>query len=183
MSVLYFKITRDNTPGANSGGYKNVFLFARRDEFLSISKPPAPGPLIGDALKISGAHTFTDPIGFKSWDCKTHSVTLKGTTVGEDGAQEIEWSGEFAVLGDNASTQEQMQRILNDDIICLIKEAQCLVDDSYVQLGSECISPVFKVEFDGKTTKEGKKEYKVTVTTKAKYFYAHAVTMSTEVDA
>jgi hypothetical protein len=183
MSLLYDKITKDNSPGAYSGGYKNVFLFARRDEFLAISRPPSPGPLLGDALIITGAHTFTDPAGFKSWDCKTHSVTIKGTTVGDDGAQELEWAGEFVVLGDSASTQEQMQRILNDDMICLVKEAQCLEDDSYVQLGDECKSPVFKVEFDGKTTKEGKKEYKVTVTTKAKYFYPHTVTMSTEVDA
>jgi hypothetical protein len=82
------------------------------------------------------------------------------------------------VLGDKSSTQEQLQRILNDDVICLLKEADCLVTDSYVQLGDECVSPTFKVEFDGKTTKDGKKEYKVTVTCKKKFFYLAAVTMA-----
>lgn len=178
MAVNYGNIARNNNPQAYAGGYKNVFLFAERNKFLSISKPTAAGLAIGDTLDIASAHTFTSPDGFNQWACKTNSVTLKGATVGDDGASEIEWSSEFTVLGDSASTQEQMQKILNDDIICLLKEADCLANDSYVQLGDECVSPVFKVEFDGKTTKEGKKEYKVTVTCKRKFFYSATVTMA-----
>jgi hypothetical protein len=174
----YATIVKNPNPSANVGGYKNVFLFCPRADFLSIKKPTSAGAVIGDTLDISTAHTFTSPKGFFSWDSKIHSVTLKGTTVGDDGAQEIEWSGEFVVLGDKSSTQEQLQRILNDDVICLLKEADCLVTDSYVQLGDECVSPTFKVEFDGKTTKDGKKEYKVTVTCKKKFFYLAAVTMA-----
>jgi len=176
----YSTITKSTSPRAYTGGYKNVFLFCPRADFLAISKPSATPAAIGDTLLITGAHTFTDPKGFFSWDCKTHSVTLKGSTVGEEGAQEIEWSSEFTVLGDSATTQEQVQRLLNDDAICLLKDSACLESGGYVQLGDECISPIFKVEFDGKTTKEGMKEYKVTVTSKAKYFYEHAVTLSTE---
>ena len=183
MGLNYNTITKDLNPRANTGGYKNVILFSPRADFLSLSKPPDPAPLLGDGVTITGAHTFTDPKGFRSWDCKTHSVTLKGTTIGDPGAQEMEWAGEFIVLGDKNTTQEQMQRLVNDDIIMLLKEASCLDDDSYVQLGDECLNPEVKVEFDGKTTKEGKKEYKVTVTSKAKYFYTGAVTMSTEVEA
>lgn len=179
-NLNYGTITKSTNPRSYSGGYKNVFLFAPRADFLAISKPVDVPAATGDTVSVTGAHTFTDPKGFFSWDCKTNSVTLKGATVGEDGAQEIEWTAEFMVLGDSASTQEQMQRVLNDDIICLLKEAACLENDSYVQIGDECVSPVFKVEFDGKTTKEGKKEYKVSVACKVKYFYAHAVTMSTE---
>lgn len=176
----YANVTKNTNPRAYAGGYKNVFIFCPRADFLAISKPPDVPTAIGDTLTIPGAHTFTDPKGWFSWDCKTNSVTLKGSTVGEDGAQEIEWSGEFTILGDSATTDEMVRRQLNDDIVCLLKEAACLEDDSYVQLGDECVSPVFKVEMDGKTTKEGKKEYKTTVTCKAKYFYAHTVTMSTE---
>lgn len=176
----YAGITKSTNPRSYSGGYKNVFLFAPRADFLSISKPLDIPTAIGDTVTVQASHTFTDPKGFFSWDCKTNSVTIKGTTVGEDGASEIEWSTSFVILGDSASTQEMLQRSLNDDIICLVKEAACLEDDSYVQLGDECVSPTFKVEFDSKTTKEGKKEYTVTVTCKVKYFYAHTVTMSTE---
>ncbi|MGN6476315.1 MAG: hypothetical protein ACTHKV_03745 [Flavipsychrobacter sp.] len=174
----YATITRDLNPRAATGGYKNVFLFAPRADFLALQQPTGAGTTIGDTLSIATAHTFTSPAGFFSWDCKTDSVTLKGSTVGDDGARELEYSAEFVILGDSASTQEQLSRALNDDIICLIKEAACLVDDSYIQLGDECISPKFNVEFDGKTTKEGKKEYKVTVVCKAKFFYNATVTMA-----
>lgn len=179
--TTYDNIARSTNPRSYSGGYKNVFLFAPRRDFLSISKPPDTPTAIGDTLTVQGAHTFTDPLGFFNYDCKTHSVTLKGATTGDDGAKEMMWTGEFILLGDSASTQEQLERMLNDDIICLLKEADCLSNDSYVQLGNECVSPVFSVEFDGKTTKEGKKEYKVTVESKVKYFYAHTVTMNTDV--
>jgi hypothetical protein len=172
----YTHITKNTDPEFATGGYKNVFLFAQRSLFTTLAAPvvgetPAPG----DTLKITSAHTFGAGDGFTEYACKTHSVTLKGTTTGDDGAQEMEWTGEYVILGDSASTQEQLQRLLNDDVICLLKEAAC-ADGTYVQLGNDCVSPTFKVEFDGKTTKEGKKEYKVTVTCKKKYFYSANVT-------
>lgn len=176
----YAHVTKSNNPRDHRGGYKNVFLFAPRRDFLAISKPTDTPAAIGDTVTVTGAHTFTDPKGFFSWDCKTNSVTIKSSTVGEDGSQELEHTAEFVILGDSASTQEMIERQLNDDVIALFKEAACLEDDSYVQIGDECVSPVFKAEFDGKTTKEGKKEYKVSMTCKVKYFYAHTVTLSTE---
>ena len=183
MSALSYKtITKSTNPRTDTGGYKNVVLFAPRSIFLSLSVPPDPGPLLGDGVTITGAHTFTDPDGFVSWDCKTHTVTGKPATTGDEGAQEIEYTYEFTVIGDSASTQEQMQRILNDDIIWLLKGANCLADDSYIQLGNECISPINKVDGDFKTTKEGLKEWKVTIVTKARYFYTGLITMSTAVE-
>lgn len=179
-NLQYGTITRNTNPRADAGGYKNVVLFAPRSTFLSISKPPDVAAETGDLVTVAGAHTFTDPAGFFSWDCKTHSVTVTGATVGDDGAKEEEWKAAFVLLGDSASTQEQVTRMLNDDMIFLLKEAACLEDDSYIQLGDECVAPTVDVAFDGKTTKEGKKEYTVTVTCKVKYFYAFAVTMSTE---
>lgn len=174
----YAAIVKDTNPRANAGGYKNVILFAPRDTFLLLAKPIALPIAIGDRIAITDAHTFTDPAGFYSWDCKTATVTLKGATVGDPGAGEIEWTGVFTVLGDSASTQEQMQNMVNDDMIFLLKEAACLDNDTYVQLGDECLSPEISVEFDGKTTKEGKKEYTVTIKSKAKFFYTGAVTIA-----
>lgn len=179
-NLNYINITKNNNPRADAGGYKNVVLFAPRSTFLSLSKPPAVAAVTGDLVTVAGAHTFTDPAGFFSWDCKTHSVTVTGATVGDDGAKEMEWKAIFTVLGDSASTQEMMQRQVNDDMIFLLKEAACLEDDSYVQMGDECVAPTIDIAFDGKTTKEGKKEYTVTITCKVKYFYAQTVTMSTE---
>ncbi|RYY94609.1 MAG: hypothetical protein EOO11_17515 [Chitinophagaceae bacterium] len=169
----YGHIVKNTDPKFATGGYKNVFLFCPRADFTALAAPDA-AAAIGDTLLIDTAHTHPVGKGFISYACKTHSVTLKGATVGDEGAQEMEWTGEFVILGDSASTQEQLQRLLNDDVICLLKDAACGANQ-YVQLGDECITPIFKVEFDGKTTKEGKKEYKVTVTCKAKYFYNAAV--------
>lgn len=173
----YAHITRNTDPDFASGGYKNVFLFCPRADFLSLAPVMAAPAAIGDKLTIDTAHTFTAPKGFKEWACRTHSVTLKASTVGEDGAQELEYTAEFEILGDSASNQEQIQAILNDDVIVLLKEADC-VAGQHVQLGNNCVSPTIKVEFDGKTTKEGKKLYKVSVTCKKKYFYTAIVTLA-----
>ncbi len=67
--------------------------------------------------------------------------------------------------------------MLNDNYIFLLKDAECLAGAPYVQLGDECLSPTAKVSFDGKTTKEGLKEYNVELTVKdKKFFYSGAVT-------
>lgn len=171
----YAHIPRNTDPEYATGGYKNVFLFASRADFLLLSGVITPAVNLGDKVTISAAHTFTAPKGFIEYACKTHSVTLKSTTVGEDSEQELEHTAEFIILGDSASTQEQIQRILNDDVITLLKDADCAANQ-YVQLGNDCVFPTFKVEFDGKTTKEGKKQYKVSVTCKKKYFYSYTVT-------
>jgi len=179
----YKNIAKSTSLRADTGGYKNVVLMCPRADFLSIAKPTDTPAALGDENKITTAHTFTDPKGFITWDCKVHSVTGKATTVGEEGSQEIEYSYPFVIIGDSASTQEQMQRLLNDNILWLLKEANCLVDDSYVQLGDECLPASAKVEADFKTTKEGKKEWTVTVTSKARYFYTATVTLSTETES
>lgn len=167
----YGHIVKSTDPEAYSGGYKNVFMFAPRRDFTTIEKP-APGltPAMGDALKINAAHVFPEGKGFIEHECKSHSVKLTGATVGDDGAKEMEWTSEYTILGDSASTQEQLMRQLNDDVICLLKDADCS-EGEFVQLGNDCFSPEFDVKFDGKTTKEGKKEYVVTVKCRKKYFY------------
>lgn len=160
-----------------TGGYKNVFYFAPLADFLALKAPITPVVNLGDSVTIASIHTFTSPKGFFSYACKKASVTLKSATVGDEGASELEHSAEFEVLGDSASNQVQMQNLLNDDVICLLKDAECATNQ-YIQLGNDCVTPIFKVEFDGKTTKEGKKIYKVTVTCKKKFFYNYGVTMA-----
>jgi hypothetical protein len=140
---MYSHIARSTNPEFATGGYKNVFYFAPYADFLALSGAINPGVDQGDTLTIAAVHTFTAPKGFFSFACKTHSVTIKSTTTGEDGAQELDHSAEFTVLGDSASTQEQMQNFLNDDIICLLKDANCTTDQ-YVQLGNACVFPNFQ---------------------------------------
>jgi hypothetical protein len=174
----YAKITRGTAVDFATGGYKNVALFCPKADFLALQAPDPAATALGDQVTIDTAHTFTSPKGFISHATKTHTVTGKAGTVGEDGASELEWTYVFVILGDNASTQEQMQNQLNDELIYLFKDADCL-ENQYVQLGNDCVSPTVSVEFDGKTTKEGKKEYTVTVKCKKRYFYTATVTEAT----
>lgn len=179
----YKAIARKTNPKETTGGYKNMVLMCPFADFLAMAKPANPPALIGDTVKIAAAHTFTDPKGFISWDCKTHGVTGTFASVGDPGAMEDQYSYKITLLGDDEFMQEMRGRVLNDHVIWLLKEANCLDDDKYVQLGDECNAPEYTSEGDFKTTKEGMKEWTLTIITKAKYFYTGAVTMSTEVEA
>lgn len=171
---LYKKITKADQLNTE-GGYKNVVLWAPVDTFTLLQKPSA-SAASGDTLKISTAHTFPEDEGFISWLCKLHSVTITGETTGDPGARSIIWKCKFTLLGDDASTQEQLQNMLNDSCIFLLKDGACHATE-YVQLGDECAQPDAAVTFDGKTTLEGLKEYTVELTMKAKkYFYSSTVT-------
>lgn len=172
----YGHITKSSNPDFGSGGYKNEFLFAPFVDFTAL-QAPAPGatPAIGDYRTIGTAHTFGAGAGFFSFAAKIHSATGKGSTVGDDGAQEIEYTYEIAITGDGPGIQEQIERLLNDDVIVLFKDAECSAN-TYVQLGNACVFPTIKGDLDAKTTKEGKKEWKITVTCKKRYFYTSTVT-------
>lgn len=173
-------LTTNTNVKAIRGGYKDTFYFCPLTDFETIAKPLAVPLALGDAVTINGDHTFTNTDGWFTWETKQKACTIKGTSTGDPGAKLMEYTGEVTILGDEASTQEQVERILNTKGICLLKDANCLEDDVYAQLGNECDTPEFTVEFDGKTTAEGLKEYKVSFkVVAAKYRYAGAVTLST----
>ena len=177
MANRYKKIIKADQKNVD-GGYKNVVLWAPRSSFTLLSMPsPGNSPTSGDSLKITADHTFGVADGFISWLCKKDSVTIKGTSEGEAGAKSMVWTAEFILLGDSASTQEQLEDQLNDDVVALFKDSNCLQATDYTQLGDDCNNPEFSVEFDGKTTASGLKEYKVTMKCKkkGKYFYSGTV--------
>jgi len=173
-------ITTNTNVKAIRGGYKDYLWFCPLADFDVIAKPLDIPLALGDEVTIVGDHTFLVTNGFFKWELKQKTPTIKGTPVGDPGAKLIEYTGEVTILGDEATTQAQMERLLNSKGICLLKDANCLEDDVYAQLGDECDTPEFSVEFDGKTTAEGLKEYKVSIkVVAAKYKYGGAVTEST----
>lgn len=161
------------------GGYKDYLFFCPVADFLVIATPLTTPLALGDEVTINGDHTFATTNGFFKWELKQKSPTIKGTSVGDVGAKLMEYTGEVTILGDEATTQAQLERLLNSKGICLLKDANCLEDDVYAQIGDECDTPEFTVEFDGKTTAEGLKEYKVSFKAVAKYRYEGALTEST----
>lgn len=179
MSSNYKKRVKADETFAE-GGYKNQFWFAPVADFLSI-KTPGVWAALGDKVKITLAHTFGEDDGFIAWRGKKHAVTTTAETTGEDGSKSLLHKGRIIVLGDGASTLEQMRDLLNDDIIILVKDQDCLNAGDYVQFGDECLSPDLTITFDGKTTKEGLKEYTVEWSVKdKKFFYSGAVTEKPE---
>lgn len=158
------------------GGYKNIVLWAPRDTFSAMAIPTSLVAL-GDRVTISGNHTFSADEGFISWLCKKNSVTITAGTTGDAGAKSFVWESKFILLGDSASTQQQLEDMLNDEVIFLMKDADCLNATGYTQLGDDCNTPEVDVKFDGKTTAEGLKEYEVSLKVKSKkYWYNGTVT-------
>lgn len=158
------------------GGYKNVVLFAQTSAVTSMARPTSTPSVQGDKVKITTAHTFSAGEGFISLVCKKHSVTSTSETTGDDGSKSLTHKAKFIILGDDASTLEGMQDMLNDDLFFLIKDQDCLNTSAYTQFGDDCLSVDVTVAFDGKTTKEGLKEYTVEISVKGKkFFYSGAV--------
>lgn len=175
MAVNYANIAKADQKDIQ-GGYKNVVFFAPISSFLTFGTPVDPPVALGDEVTISTAHTFGASDGFYSWLCKKHTVTSTTETTGDPGAQSLVHHAKFTLLGDSASTLEQLRNLLNDDSIFLVKDQDC-VNGQYVQFGDECLAPNVKVSFDGKTTAEGLKEYTVELDVKdKKFFYNAAVT-------
>lgn len=175
MATNYAKITKAEQHNTG-GGYKNVVMFAQLATFLTLAAPVDPPVNIGDSKLISADHTFDVSDGFISWLCKKNSVTTTSETQGEDGANYLVHKAKFVLLGDGASTLEQVENLLNDENIFLMRDQECKSSE-YVQFGDDCVTPSAQVTFDGKTTADGLKEYTVELTVKQKkYFYTGAVT-------
>lgn len=160
------------------GGYKNSVMFCSAD-VVTLASPAARG-LAGAELSITDDHTFAvDGDGFFQYLTKLHSVTGTTESTGDEGAQSLVHTYSFTILGDDASTLDQMRDILNDNLIWLFKDANCLAGAPLVQLGDECLQATATINFDGKTTKDGLKEYSLKLVVKdKKFFYAGTVTLA-----
>lgn len=178
MATNYADITKADQKNVQ-GGYQNKFYFARKEDFDAIAKPATPSAL-GDKVTISTDHTFKSGKGWYAWLLKLQPNTIAGEGVGDPGVKAIKWTASVFILGDSASTQEQIQEILNDDIICLMRDQSC-DEETYIQLGDECVSPEITPTFTGNTTAEGNKEYQLDIAVRQKkYFYTGTVTLASE---
>lgn len=177
MANLYKKFSTTETSRNREGGYKALVFFSPVDMFTLIKNPTVTTAL-GDKKKITTAHTFGVDEGFISLLCKQHSVKSKATSVGDDGVQSLEHEFEFICTGDGAENLAQFEDMLNDRMIFLLKDQDCINATDYVQFGSDCLQPTIKVEFDSADTNSGVKNYKVSGKIKGphKFFYSGTVT-------
>lgn len=168
----YAHITAPSNPEQFQGGYKDVFLLCPVTDF-TVLQAPSGSSALGDKYTIASAHTHPSNKGFYEWVTKDSSVKLTAETVGEKGARLIRYRVEFQVVTDGAATQEQMNNLINQKNIYLIKDANCLVNDSYIQLGDSCKQASFSVTFDG-GLEEGLKSWTVTGEIIGKRFFYNA---------
>lgn len=178
MANVFVSRTVNNQNNVD-GGYKQDVLFAPVDTFATFAAPTGSPIAAGDKVTLVGNHTFNASQGWIKYWCKKHSVTSTAETTGEDGAKTITHKGSLTLLGDDASTLEQLQDLVKrEDCLFLIKDADCINATQYVQYGDSCLQPSITVSFDGKTTKEGSKEYKVDYEVKnKKFFYSGTITL------
>ena len=175
MSNLYRTLTKTDILTQQLGGYKAELRFCPVEDFTLINQPATP-TVIGDAKTVATADTFNTGKGYLVLPAKMHSVTSKTTSAGDDGAQSLNHEFEAVVLGDSATHLDTFEKMLNDNCVFLIKDQDC-INGQFVRFGDDCLTPVIKVTFDGKTTKEGMKEYKLVGTIKGhKVFYTGTVT-------
>lgn len=153
-----------------------MIWIAQTSDITLMNRPVTNPVALGDTCKIVTAHTWAEDTGAFKWDSKLHSVKCTGAPVGDAGSQQIEYTAEVVVLGDNAAIQEMVTQAMNDDIIVFLKEANCIENDAYVQLGDDC-NPVEVVpSFDSFTTAEGQKAWTIQFKSKKKFFYLAALT-------
>jgi hypothetical protein len=170
--MAYKKIQKADQKNTE-GGYKNVVNFCKVTDFLTTAKPAVAG-----SRSITADHTFGAGKGFTSWLCTKHSVTTTAETTG-DVSKSLIHKAKFSLLGDSSSTLEQVEEMLNDENIFMLKDQDCLNATEFIQFGDECSTPDVSVSFDGKTTKEGMKEYTVELSVKGKkFFYSGALTQA-----
>ena len=172
---IYRSLTKTDVANDAQGGYKAVVYFAPVTDFTTINQP-ADDTSLGDAVTVATDDAFTEGKGYMALPAKMHSVTSKTSSTGDDGAQSFVHEFEAIVLGDGAIQLDTFQNMLNDTCVFLLQDQDC-DNGTYIRLGDDCLTPVIKVTFDGKTTKEGMKEYKITGSIKGhKVFYSGTVT-------
>lgn len=154
-------------------GYKNAFYFIKNDDVETWERPTIPGVAAGDTVKITDPHILKDTKATHQWDCKLYSVTHTSEAVGDPGAQQLLHKATVIIRGDNAATLEQMLAILNDNVTIFIKDADCINNNGYVQLGDDCNPVAISPKFDGKTNSPNasNKEYTLEITSLTKLFY------------
>jgi hypothetical protein len=163
---------------STKGGFGNTILLAPKSWFNVIADPVG-GAGAGNTKLITASHTFLATKGFFKVKAKLHSVQATSESAGDPGALTLNNKLKYMIVGDNAAQQEQIEAMLNDEFIALLKDSECDATKPYQQLGCDCNSLVVaKLGFDSKTTKDGAKEYELEMEVPScRYYYSGTVTM------
>lgn len=177
----YGNIVTSTQPN-KQGGYKNLLYFSEVADITTWQRPTAAGAVLGDTLNIAVAHTWAVGKAAWAWEAKIGSIQHTSETGGDVGAKELIHVVRAEILGDGAATLEQIIRMLNDNKVIWLKDANCLVADAYYQLGDDCNPVSVSASFDSQTNNpeqvNGQKRYVLEFRTKAKFFYSAALDLT-----
>jgi hypothetical protein len=182
MSINYRSITATVIAAADKKpGHSDVVLFAPTSSFDTIAIPTAPFTAMGATKKITANHTFPVNGGWKSIQAKAKSIDGTADAAGEAGGQVITYKYKVIVKGDSAEINEFIENLANEDIIALLNDPVCGVDN-YVQLGSACTpANISGLAYrSGSKGAGGFKEYEFVIESSDKFFYEGDVTMASE---
>lgn len=174
MSVNYSDLPKSGMTGLK-GGFKPKFYFIVNDDVETWVRPLAAAP--GDTVSIATAHTMLTGKSVHTWDTKLYSVKLNIDPVGDPGAQTLNAKATLVINGHDAVFFEQIQKMLNDEITIFIKDADCITNGTYMQIGDDCNPAAVVPKFDSKDnspTTGGQKEWTFEITSAASYFYTAA---------
>jgi hypothetical protein len=157
------------------GGYKPALWFSPVEDIATWQRPIAIPLVVGDKVKIVTAHTWAVGKAAYKWDAKIHSTKITAATVGDEGSGQIEHTAELVILGDNPEIYEQVLNSLNDDKVVFLKDPDCITNDSYIQLGDDCVPVTVTWSFDSFTTAEGQKAWTMSIKSRKKFFYLAAL--------
>jgi hypothetical protein len=172
---MYTNLPKQTQKG-QAGGYKDALWYSPVADFDVIARPIVNPAVLGDKVKVTTAHTWDVDKGAYKWDAKKMSVVLRAEPVGDPGSQELMHRAEVIILGDNPEIYQSVVQSMNDDAIVFIKDAECLENDTYIQLGDDCNPVEVVANFDSFNNSEGKKSWTLTISSKKKFFYNAALT-------
>lgn len=171
----YSDIVKSTQTGTKAG-YKPKLYFMRVADVETWQRPTVPGVAAGDTVKITTAHVLADGKTLHAWDLKQYSPKITSDAIGDPGAQSLIHTLVCTVTGDNPATLEMVNMMLNDDLVFFVKDADCIGNGVYSQLGDDCNPGVVSPKFDSKQNDPtgGQKEYSFEIKTTARYFYTAA---------
>lgn len=124
-------------PNNTQTGFSD-FLIGIVSEFTTIQKPTPPFTNPGDSVTITTAHVPVATKGFYRGYIDKKKHMGKGDTAGSFGSKTL--TNEFEVFypGLDAIRLEFIKNIINEDVITLHRDANCDIDDVWLQLGNHC---------------------------------------------
>ncbi|OJW09927.1 MAG: hypothetical protein BGO53_08875 [Sphingobacteriales bacterium 39-19] len=145
-------------------GIAQFALIAKKSDFETISgiAVPTEATPLADTVKIKTAHTFKAGKAWAKWSLAKDKNQMEANAEGDPSFRQLKQVATVFVPGSYDLAHATMAALLNEDLIVLVKDANCGAN-MYYQLGNECSAATINPKFTSSTTASGVKGYEVQV--------------------